>query len=60
MATLDAAVRFEQGVAGFSRYHKCSLGMDLRQAGRSIIQQVIPPPRQRGAGAAAAIVEVAR
>ena len=38
---LDAAVHFEQVVAGFSRYHKYSLGTELRQASREVIQQVI-------------------
>lgn len=40
-AALDAAVHFEQVVAGFSRYHKYSLGSELRQASRGVIQQVI-------------------
>ena len=40
-AALDAAVHFEQVVAGFSRYHKYSLGTELRQAGRAVIGQVI-------------------
>ena len=31
-AALDAAVHFEQVVAGFSRYHKYSLGTELRHA----------------------------
>ncbi len=40
-AALDAAVHFEQVVAGFSRYHKYSLGTELRHASRGVIQQVI-------------------
>ena len=40
-AAVDAAVHFEQVVAGFSRYHKYSLGTELRQASRAVIQQVI-------------------
>ena len=40
-AALDAAVHFEQVVAGFSRYHKYTLGTELRQASREVIQQVI-------------------
>ena len=40
-AVLDAAVHFEQVVAGFSRYHKYSLGTELRQASRGVIQPVI-------------------
>jgi hypothetical protein len=35
-AALDAAVHFEQVVAGFSRYHKYSLGTKLRQASREV------------------------
>lgn len=33
-AALDAAVHFEQVLAGFSRYQKYSLGTELRQASR--------------------------
>ena len=40
-AAVDAAVHFEQVVAGFFRYHKYSLGTELRQASRAVIQQVI-------------------
>lgn len=40
-AAVGAAVHFEQVVAGFSRYHKYSLGTELRQASRTVIQQVI-------------------
>jgi hypothetical protein len=32
-AALDAAVHFEKVVAGFSRYHKYTLGSELRNAG---------------------------
>ena len=34
-------MHFEQVVAGFSRYHKYSLGTELRQASCGVIQQVI-------------------
>ena len=40
-AALDAAVHFEQVVAGFSRYHKYSLGTELRHASRRVVEQVI-------------------
>lgn len=40
-AALDAAVHFEQVVAGFSRYHKYSLGTELRHASRLVVEQVI-------------------
>jgi len=40
-AALDAAVYFEQVLAGFSRYYKYCLGTELRQASRGVIQQVI-------------------
>ena len=40
-AALDAAVHFERVVAGFSRYHKYSLGTELRHASRAVIGQVI-------------------
>lgn len=38
---MDAAVHFEQVVAGFSRYHKYSLGTELRQASRAVIRLII-------------------
>ena len=37
-AAVDAAVHFEQVVAGFSRYQKYSLGTELRQASRGVIR----------------------
>ncbi|HRH80231.1 MAG TPA: four helix bundle protein [Thiobacillaceae bacterium] len=40
-AALDAAVHFEQVVACFSRYHKYSLGTELRHASRAVVEQVI-------------------
>ena len=40
-AALDAAVHFENVVAGFSRYHKYTLGTELRNASRLVVKQVI-------------------
>jgi len=40
-AALDAAVHFEKVVAGFSRYHKYTLGTELRNASRAVVEQVI-------------------
>ncbi len=40
-AALDAAVHFEKVVAGFSRYHKYTLGTELRNASREAVEQVI-------------------
>ena len=40
-AALDAAVHFEQVVAGFSRYHKYTLGSEMRNASRAVVEQVI-------------------
>jgi hypothetical protein len=35
------AVHFEKLVAGFSRYHKYTLGTELRQQSRAIVSLVI-------------------
>jgi hypothetical protein len=37
-AALDAAAHCEEVVAGFSRYHKYSLGTELGQASREVIR----------------------
>ena len=34
---LELAVHLERVVAGFSRYHKSSLGTELRQASRAVV-----------------------
>ena len=34
--TLDVTVHFEKLVAGFSRYHKYTLGTELREASRGV------------------------
>lgn len=38
---MDVAVHFEQIVAGFSRYHKYTLGTDLRNISREIVGLII-------------------
>ena len=39
-AALDMTVHFERLVAGFSRYHKYTLGIELREASRGVVMQV--------------------
>lgn len=34
-------VHFERLVAGFSRYHKYTLGTELRDGSRAVLQQVL-------------------
>ncbi|MBI5756274.1 MAG: four helix bundle protein, partial [Nitrospirae bacterium] len=38
---MDVAVHFEKVVAGFSRYHKYTLGADLRNKSREIISLIV-------------------
>ncbi len=38
---MDVAVHFEKVVAGFSRYHKYTLGTELRNKSREIVTQII-------------------
>jgi hypothetical protein len=38
---LDVAVHFEQVVAGFSRYHKYTLGSELRNQSRAVVGLVV-------------------
>jgi len=38
---LDVAVHFEKVVAGFSRYHKYTLGTDLRTQSRAIVALIV-------------------
>ena len=40
-AALDMTVHFEKLVAGFSRYHKYTLGTELREGSRAALQQVL-------------------
>jgi hypothetical protein len=38
---LDMTVHFEKLVAGFSRNHKYTLGTELRERSRAVLQQVL-------------------
>ena len=38
---LDVAVHFEKVVAGFSRYHKYTLGSELRNQSRGVVAAVV-------------------
>ena len=40
-AALDVAVHFEKVVAGFSRYHKYTLGSELRNGSRGVVEQIV-------------------
>jgi hypothetical protein len=44
---MDVAVHFEKVVAGFSRYHKYTLGADLRNKSRGIVAQIIRANAER-------------
>jgi len=46
-ASLDVAVWFEQAVAGFSRYHKYTLGTELRNQSREIVSLVAQANSER-------------
>ena len=50
-SALDLTVHMERLVAGFSRYHKYSLGTELRAASRLVLMQVL---RANNAATAAA------
>jgi hypothetical protein len=40
-SALDMTVHFERLVAGFSRYHKYTLGTELRESSRAVLMQVV-------------------
>ena len=40
-AALDLTVHMERVVAGFARYHKYTLGTELRQGSRALLMQVL-------------------
>lgn len=40
-SALDLTVHFEKLVAGFSRYHKYTLGTELREGSRAVLMQVL-------------------
>jgi hypothetical protein len=46
----DLAVHFEKVVAGFSRYHKYTLGMELRNRSRGIALTIIRANSSRNYG----------
>ena len=48
-AALDLTVHFEKVVAGFSRYHKYTLGTELRDGSRGVLQQVLKANNAPGA-----------
>lgn len=39
--SMDVAVYFEKAVAGFSRYHKYTLGTDLRNKSRDVVGLIV-------------------
>jgi hypothetical protein len=44
---MDVAVHFEKLVAGFSRYHKYTLGAELRNKSREIVAQIVRANAER-------------
>ena len=38
---MDVAVHFEKVVAGFPRYHKCTLGTELRNQSRAVVALIV-------------------
>jgi len=38
---MDVAVHFEKVAAGFSRYHKYTLGTDLRNKSREVVGNIV-------------------
>ena len=44
---MDVAVHFERVVAGFSRYHKYTLGSELRNASREVVGLIIRANSER-------------
>ncbi len=53
-AALDMAVHFERMVAGFPRYHKYTLGTELRDGSRAVLMQVVKANNASGAAARSA------
>lgn len=47
-AAFDLAVHVEKIVRGFSRYHKYTLGTELRDGSRRILQRIIEANESRG------------
>lgn len=48
-AALDLTVHLERVVAGFSRYHKYTLGTELREGSRAVLMQVLRANNAPGA-----------
>jgi len=45
--SMDVAVHFEKVVAGFSRYHKYTLGSELRNTSRDVVAAVVRANSER-------------
>jgi hypothetical protein len=52
---LDVAVGFEKLVAGFSRYHKYTLGTELRNGSRRVVEQIVRANSARSNESAVAV-----
>jgi len=50
-AAFDLAVHVEKLVRGFSRYHKYSLGSEMRERSRAILARIIDANHSRDRGA---------
>lgn len=48
-AALDLTVHLEKLVAGFSRYHKYTLGTEMREGSRAVLMQVLKANNAAGA-----------
>ena len=59
-AALDLAVHMEKVVLGFSRYHKYTLGAELRLAAHKVLQGVVKANGTSGAQQRAAVLEALR
>ncbi len=47
-AALDVTLHFERVVAGFSRYHKYTLGTELRGLSREVVGLIVKANSPRG------------
>lgn len=59
-SALDLCVHFEKLVAGFSRYHKYTLGTELRAGSRAVLMQVLRANQAGDASARSAELLVLR
>lgn len=55
---MDVAIHFEKIVAGFSRYHKYTLGTELRDASRGIVSLIIQANSARDKAPALRVLRV--